>query len=208
MIRTITNWVSNPLTNRRQQNISICQSPSQSICNQTSFPSLIPTGWGYLVLCAQIEARAGPHPLSMQKETFFIVILHLLLQHRGSTVTQPRVRHGHTCGCSRPLFSVPRQVGVDVGDDMGTLAAVSPVVRDNAGAFEGIPIGEDTGAPEEFPIGADIGVDMGALEELPVEEDVDVGRSVTVSVPCCEVMLTRTLRCSNSRVKPPYPSST
>ena len=122
----------------------------------------------------------------MQKETFFIVILHLLLQHRGSTVTHPRVRHGHTCGCSRPLFSEPRHVGVDVGDDM---AAVSPVVRDN-GAFEGIPIGEDSGAPEEFPIGADIGVDMGALEELPVEEDVDVGRSVTVSVPCCEVMLT------------------
>jgi hypothetical protein len=88
------------------------------------------------------------------------------------------------------LFSVSRHVGVDVGDDMGTLAVVSPVVGDNAGAFEGIPIGEDTGAPEEFPIGADIGVDMGELEELPVEEDVDVGRSVTVSVPCCEVMLT------------------
>ena len=88
------------------------------------------------------------------------------------------------------MFSEPRHIGVDVGDDVGTLELVTPIVWDNAGALEGIPIGDDTGAPEEFSIEADIGVDMGALEGLPVEEGVDVGRSVTVSVPCCEVMLT------------------
>jgi hypothetical protein len=109
----------------------------------------------------------------MQKETLFIVILHLLLQHRGSTVTHPRVRHGHTYGCSRPLLPVPRHVE----DNVGTLEVVTSIVWDNAGA------------PEES-IGDDIGVDMGALEGLPVEEAVNVGRSFTVSMPCCEVMLT------------------
>jgi hypothetical protein len=69
----------------------------------------------------------------MQKETFFIVILHLLLQHMGSTVTHPRMRHGHTYGYSRPLFSNPRHVGVDAGDDMGMLEAFSPVVGNNVG---------------------------------------------------------------------------